>query len=132
MIISFGKTLHLLPNKSVTRRKWAPKQRERFVKAWREGNRRHQAYDKSPRNQGKHIGWVTLTKRPYREQLFRMPREHLALEGGDCKTVREFIDKYFEGVSDQWVTVVHFNYEPLNPEPATVPSIQEQTSLLDL
>lgn len=120
MIISFGKTQHLLSQKSVTRRNWSKRQRDTLDKAWREGRHRHKAYDRNPRNGGQQIGWLTLTQRPYRETLEDMPQEDLILEGGDCQTVQAFAEKYFNGNLELTVTVIRFHYEAIAPAPVPV------------
>ena len=41
-----------------------------------------------------------------------MPAEDLEREGGMCQTRDEFIDRYFNGNSQQIVTVIRFEFEP--------------------
>jgi len=129
MIISFGKTEHLLHRKSVTRRDWKKQTRDTLDKAWREGRHRHKAYDRSPRSGGKQIGWITLTHQPYRETLEDMPLADLVAEGGDCQTVQEFVDKYFKGNIKLTVTVIRFHYEAITTAPVNAPVGLEQHQL---
>lgn len=113
MILSFGKTTAevLTGNKSVTRRQWSERTIAMWQKAWDEKRYIHQAWDKSPRNGGKNIGTIVLQERPYLEKLSQMPEEDLASEGFPELSRQEFIDRFFEGNSDQEVCVVRFKFE---------------------
>ena len=108
-IISFGLTTKefLSGKKTVTRRDWKPRQTEMWQKFWDDGNLIHDAYDKSPRNGGKKIGEIQLTKCPWREQLKYMRIIDLIEEGDMCNTVEEFC-KFIGKKPDDYVTVISF------------------------
>lgn len=110
MIISFGKTYHLLPKKTVTRRNWTERHFQQVLWMWKSGNRRLDAYDKNPRNGGVKIGVIDLTAEPFRQRLADMPAADLEKEGGDCLTVKEFAEKYFEGDLELNLAVVNFRF----------------------
>jgi hypothetical protein len=79
MIISFNWTVgaFLQGKKTVTRRFWKSKYAAKF----HEGDI-VDAYDKSPRNGGKKIGHIRLTKDPYKQPLENMTEEDFQREGG--------------------------------------------------
>ncbi len=79
MIISFAWTTgaFLAGKKTVTRRFWKSEYAAKF----------HigdivDVYDKSPRNGGKKIGHIRLTRDPYKQKLRDMPDDHFEREGG--------------------------------------------------
>ena len=113
MIISFAWTTPALLEgiKTVTRRQWADRTLASWQKAWDEDRLEHKAYDKDPRAKGRHIGTITLTKRPYLEPLKDMPFSDLEAEGGYWDTLEEFCD----GTDlDTEFAVIRFTFEPLN------------------
>ena len=115
MIISFAKTVPELleGKKTVTRRLWKDKTLKSWQRFWDEGRLEHQAWDKTPRVKGaRQIGTITLTHRPYLEQLGDMSKLDLLLEGGMCKTLPEFWE-LVGGDEDTVVTVVRFTFEAL-------------------
>jgi hypothetical protein len=118
MIISYGWTAQYLPpfgTKDTTRRLWKPRTLESWQRSFdTDPTRRHTAVDKCLAYGGKRIGTIVLTSRPYLENLADMPTEDLTREGGMCKTIEEFIDRYFDGNRDQEVAVVRFSFQPLN------------------
>ena len=81
MIISFGKTLHCLKSKTVTRRKVTREEFDQWLDAWNQGQILHDAYDYDPDKGGQKIGLFTMTLKPYWEVLRDMHRHHLTLEG---------------------------------------------------
>ena len=107
MNLSFAWTTEafLSGRKTCTRRPhWAHQYFDLWVKAWREGRRRHQAWDKNARWGGKRIGSFRLTCEPYLERLCDMPVEDLEAEGGLWDTVEEFIE--LQGVPSETLTPV--------------------------
>ena len=114
MIISFAYTVDALLSgkKSVTRRKWTPRYHLTWVKAWREGRRIHQAWDKSPRCGGHHIADIRLTYVPYQEVLRDMPWTDLELEGTGHKRVSDFVAAFFDNEYER-VSVIRFEVIPL-------------------
>lgn len=83
MILSFAKTVDdfLSGKKTATRRFFAERTIKMWQKAWDDGRCIHKAYDKSPRNGGKQIGWFELFERPYLQPLSKMTEEDLIFEG---------------------------------------------------
>ena len=78
-IIAFQYTAHCVLNKTktVTRRRWVDSYGERF----RSGEI-CVAYDKSPRIGGKPIAFIQLTKKPFKQRLYKIDRKELKREGG--------------------------------------------------
>ncbi len=85
---------------------WSDRHLRQWQKAWDEDRLVHDAWDKSPRAGGKHIGRFRLTCRPYREQLVDMPEEDIGLEGGLWESKAEFIRLF--GGPDLCPAVVRF------------------------
>jgi hypothetical protein len=109
MILTFAKTEaeFLAGIKTVTRRFYKSTQTARWQAQWDKGNLLHQAYDKSPRQGGKQIGWFRLTERPYLEALRDMPASELEAEGGmvdSLEAFRELVNKE----PDDEATVIRF------------------------
>ena len=102
MIISFAWTTgaFLSGTKTVTRRSWNVKYAEKF-----HAGDIVDAYDKSPRSGGKKIGWIRLTKTPYRQRLSDMPDDHFEREGGTMywKNKQEFIEMMGGETKELWV-----------------------------
>jgi hypothetical protein len=92
MIISFAWTTpqFLDGTKTVTRRDWSDRTFQQWCKAWDQRKLVHNAWDKSPRCQGKKVGTFILTAKPYRERLGDFPEYDLVAEGGLWKTVGEY------------------------------------------
>ena|GEM_PF-2107809 len=111
LIISFGKTLEYLPEKSVTRRTWKDVHAQKFINAFNQ-NKLVKAFDKDIRYGGKQIGWCRLSCAPYKEQLCDMPEKDLLAEGGMCDTISEFVQQYFDGNPRLDVWVVRFDFIP--------------------
>jgi hypothetical protein len=109
LIISFGKTLEFLPEKTVTRRNWKDIHAQKFINAFNQ-NKLVQAFDKDARYGGKQIGWCRLLCAPYKERLCDMPSEDLLAEGGMCNTIGEFIEKYFDRNPHLEVWVIRFEF----------------------
>lgn len=109
LIISFGKTLEYLPQKSVTRRTWKDGHAQKFINAFSQ-NKLVKALDKDPRYGGKQIGWCRLLCAPYKEQLCDMPSEDLLAEGGMCDTIGAFVQQYFDGNPRLEVWVIRFEF----------------------
>lgn len=109
LIISFGKTLEYLSQKSVTRRTWRDTHAQKFINAFTQ-NKLVRAFDKDPRYGGKQIGWCRLSCAPYKEQLSDMPESDLLAEGGMCSTIGEFIEQYFDSNPRLEVWVVRFKF----------------------
>ena len=128
MIISFGMTQQelLSGTKTVTRRFWKPSYIKTWQKAWDEGRTKHHAYDRSPRNGGKQVGWIELTERPYREALYMLPEADLVAEGGMCATLEEFCELVGKKV-DAVACVVRFQFVPLSNPFICVDEIGEWT-----
>ena len=122
MIISFGWTAEFLPpngTKDTTRRIWKPRTFEQWQRAWDDNRLHHTAVNKCLAYGGKIIGQISLKERPYLEKLADMPEADIVREGGMVATVDEFIDKYFDGNSEQVVAVIRFDFDPklLPPSP---------------
>ena len=112
MLISFAWTTGVLlqGRKTVTRRyHWTPGYFAKWQEAWDRGQRRHDAYDKLPRNGGKRVGYIDLTCRPYLEPLCDMPESDLDAEGGLWTDKADFI-----GDSDprRPIPVIRFRFVP--------------------
>lgn len=103
MIISFALTHGQIKagQKTVTRRLWKDNHAAKF-----KVGQRVIAYDKSPRNKGKPIGYLEITDK-YREQLKDMPEADLCAEGGLWESKKEFID-LFGGNTELKVWVIRF------------------------
>ena len=117
MIISMAWTTgaFLADKKSVTRRFWTPKYAAKF-----HAGDIVDAYDKSPRNGGKKIGLIRLTKDPYPQKLSDMPDDHFEREGGVMywRDKDEFI--VFMGGPERTPWVVEFEKMPeVTPWPMT-------------
>jgi len=112
VIISFAWTTPALVDgrKTVTRRDWNPGYLRRWQQAWDRGDYVHQAWNASPRAGGRQVGWITLTHRPYLERLADMPAADLDAEGGDWKTLGEFIGDRDPATR---LAVIRFSFEPL-------------------
>ena len=110
--ISFSQTSTelLSGKKTCTRRIWKDKTARLFTRYFNEG-RSIPAYDKSPRNGGVEIARILLTSAPYLEKLADMPLEDLDAEGGMCKTVEDFCDRYFQGNLALKVWVIRFKIQ---------------------
>jgi len=109
LIISFGKTLEYLPQKSVTRRTWKDAHAQKFINAFNQ-NKLVKAFDKDIRYGGKQIGWCRLSCAPYKEMLCDMPSEDLLAEGGMCDTISEFVQQYFDSNPRLEVWVIRFDF----------------------
>jgi hypothetical protein len=111
MILSFAWTLEPLMagRKTCTRRHWSQRTMAAWQKAWDEGRRRHQAWDKLAYRGGHRRGFIDLTCRPYWEPLRDMPEEDLEAEGGLWDSLDEFIDLQ-GGDPDEVVAVVRFEF----------------------
>lgn len=109
MIISFSFTTEAFLNgsKTVTRRKWADRYFDQWVRAWGSGALTHDAYDKSPRAGGRKVGELVLTEPPIRERLIKFPPEDLAAEGGYWRTIDDYI-AYQGGDPLSEVAVIRF------------------------
>ncbi|MEG5159552.1 hypothetical protein QUB37_03760 [Microcoleus sp. AT3-A2] len=125
LIISFGKILEYLPEKSVTRRTWKDAHAQKFINAFNQ-NKLVKAFDKDIRYGGKQIGWCRLSCAPYKEQLSDMPEKDLLAEGGMCSTIGEFVQQYFDGNPRLEVWVIRFEFiadsvvaSEINPVAAT-------------
>jgi KaiC/GvpD/RAD55 family RecA-like ATPase len=111
--ISFKHTTPALlaGKKSVTRRDWKPSTAATYIKYFQEETK-VPAYDKSPRNGGKVIGFLTLTKEPFKQPLFEMTQGDLEKEGfGDMK-MEEFHQEFFGDITKQ-MWVVEFMFEAI-------------------
>jgi len=106
MILSFAWTTDALLSgrKTCTRRQWSDKYHEQWCRAWDNGRRTHQAWNKSPRFGGHKVGDFDLTCRPYREALTDMPESDLEAEGSLWSSLDEFIQLF--GDPNQRVSVV--------------------------
>ena len=111
--ISFGQVLPQLLSgtKTVTRRAWKDRHAKQFVNCWSQG-KRIPAFDKDRRAGGKQIGWLNLTREPYKEKLSDMPESDLVVEGFPELTKEEFIRRFFKGDDSQEVWVLRFEFSP--------------------
>jgi len=111
MIVSFAWTIEplLAGKKTCTRRRWADRYYDQWVRAWRAGRHIHDAYDHNPRVGGHKIGTIELTCEPYHEILRDMPLADLAAEGGLCASREQFI-ALFDGRPEMVVTVLRFEF----------------------
>ena len=112
MIISFAWTVDplLAGIKTVTRRDWKPRHMATWQRAWDEGRRIHDAWDKVPFAGGRWIGKIRLTCRPYWERLGDMPAEDLVAEGGLWDSLEEFVELQ-GGDPDKMMAVVRLELE---------------------
>ena len=112
MILSFALTKDQFTSgaKRATRRNWKPRTFEIWRKAYDEGRRVHDAWDKSPHRGGKKIGQIEMTKRPYKQALWDMQERDLILEGFPRMTKTDFYELVGLQGKDE-VTVVEF--EPI-------------------
>lgn len=108
-ILTFAitKRQFLQGKKTVTRRDWADRHFEMWVRLWETGRRTHDAWDNIPIAGGKPIGRFRLTARPYREMLKEMPLEDLEAEGGMCSTIDQFCGLLGKSPED-FVSVLRF------------------------
>lgn len=108
-IITFTVTTRefLAGQKSVTRRDWKDRHRQRWQGWWDAGRLEHEAWDRLPIAGGRRIGRFRLTCRPYRERLVDMPLSDLAAEGGMCNSLAEFCCLIGKSPADV-VTVIRF------------------------
>jgi hypothetical protein len=109
LAVSFGKTLQYLPHKTVTRRAWKDSHAKKFINAFHK-NKLVKALDKDIRWGGKQIGWCRLKSAPYKEKLCDMPPSDLKAEGAMCRSVGEFVGRYFKGNSNLEVWVIRFEF----------------------
>lgn len=109
MILSFAwtKNQFLAGIKTETRRNWSDRQLKLWQKAWDEGRLIHDAYNKVPYAGGWKIGFLKLTKRPYRQKLSEMTFENLKAEGGMCASLCEFY-QLVGYPKEKQMTVIHF------------------------
>lgn len=126
MIVSFAWTTPALlrGEKTATSREWSDRYLEQWQNAYARGDRRHQAWDKSPRAGGKQVGWITLTKPPIRKRLRDFTDEEVyaeALYGGRdgprITTITQML-VWMEAVGidpDGVVTLLRFTFTPLDP-----------------
>lgn len=93
MMISFAYTCDALRAgvKTVTRRQWQRSHFDKWETAWYQKRLVHKAYDRNPRNGGKHIGFLHLTHRPVMSTYGDMAAEDLAAEGGLWESVEDFM-----------------------------------------
>jgi hypothetical protein len=108
--------------KFTTRRSATPARVAQWIKAWEtRPDFDHGALDRFRLNGGLKIGTFKLTAQPYIERLGEMPEDHLALEGGTCKTLPEFFARYFPGESllDN-VLVIPFAPTPAKLKPGVI------------
>ena len=93
MIMSFKHTSKALLDgkKTVTRREWKRSYFDTWLNAWHKRRFVHKAYDKNPRNGGKQIGWIRLSKIPVMETYGDMPESDLSAEGGLWSSMEEFM-----------------------------------------
>lgn len=108
LIISFAWTSGALlaGKKTATRREWDDQYAQLFVNTFYY-NATIQAYDKNPRNGGKRIALIRLTKMPQKEPLSAMTMKDIEEEGGLWESVDQFIEG-FGGDPDMKVWVVKF------------------------
>ena len=117
MIVSFGWTSEALEAgvKTATSRQWKASYRQMWQRAYDRGDRRHKAYDKSPRAGGSHIGWITLVQRPRLKHLRDFTEEEVRAEGVGLTTVEEWTE-WMEAAGvppSTRVTLLRFIFEPL-------------------
>ena len=111
--ISFGKTLNelLYNNKTVTRRLWKDATANTFINYFEE-SKEIPALNKSLRNGGQEIGLLKLTEKPFKQNLKKLTTEDLVKEGFPKLSIKEFIDKFFDGNQNQDVWVINFKFFP--------------------
>ncbi|MEG4165955.1 hypothetical protein QT985_27830, partial [Microcoleus sp. S36b_B5] len=80
----------------MTRRTWKDNHAQKFINAFHH-NKLVKALDRDIRYGGKQIGWCRLLCAPYKEQLAAMPEVDLQAEGGMCDSIKEFVQRYFQG-----------------------------------
>jgi len=112
MILSFAWTEEPLRagRKVCTRRRWSEGTMAIWQRAWDNGRKIHDAWDRLPYRGGKQIGTLLLTCRPYWETLHDMPEADVQAEGGMCDTREEFVARYFDDDPDMLVAVVRFQF----------------------
>ncbi|MEA5511811.1 hypothetical protein VB715_18730 [Crocosphaera sp. UHCC 0190] len=109
--ISFGKTINQLYNgKCCTRRIWSERTAKTFINYF-ENEVKVPAYDKDLRYGGEIIGWLTLTQKPYQDELINMTQADLKAEGFPDYTFDQFINEFFDG-KNQTVWVICFEFTP--------------------
>lgn len=116
--ISFGWTAPYLDHKTQTRRIWKDNHAAKFVRAFARAvaagqQLRVPVVDKAAYAGDKQIGWCILTLRPWKEPLSAMNYADLVAEGGMCRSVDRFAEKYFKGDNTVEVWVVNFVFTPL-------------------
>jgi hypothetical protein len=104
-------------HKTVTRRRWKPRQFKAWCWAWDHGRLRHDAWDHVPRVKGaRRFGSIELTCRPYLEPLRDMPQEDLSAEGfgGGWALPGGIIGfwEMFGGDLDEPIAVIRFRFVP--------------------
>lgn len=84
MIISFAWTTDAIRNrtKTATRRFWSDDYAQKIIRAYRQGKRIHEAWNRSPRFKGKKVATIHLTREPYKQKLKDMLIEDFLKEGG--------------------------------------------------
>jgi hypothetical protein len=110
MNLSFAMTKDLLPpkgSKKETRRFMKPTQFQRWLNAYQNPNKIHDAYDMAPRNGGQKIGQFVLTDKPFWQPLSDMDVNAVAREGrsdllDSDDPVKEFILLYFVRPKPTW------------------------------
>lgn len=118
MIISFAWTTQALleGRKTVTRRIWAPRTVASIKRAFDEGRRIHEAWDKLPHAGGKRVGYIELTERPRIEHLRDMPESDLEAEGGLWATTQEFRDMFVHGATGTMLPPLVIRFKWLGQE----------------
>lgn len=108
-IISFALTAPQFSSgaKTVTRRDWSERYYQQWLKWYDAGKRRHQGYDKSPRNGGKYIGDFYLTHRPYKQRIAEMSPNEFVAEGvfPDIDTPEQFAKLVDKRVDDEMIVI---------------------------
>lgn len=114
--ISFAQTTPLLlaGKKTVTRREWKDATISTFIKYFQTGTL-VPAYDKSPRNGGKVVGFIELTRKPFKQPLFEMSDEDLRMEGFEGLAVEKFANEYFVDITKE-VWVIQFKFIPFSSQ----------------
>ncbi|MEG3939853.1 hypothetical protein QT995_17045 [Microcoleus sp. S36b_A3] len=104
----------------MTRRTWKDNHAQKFINAFHH-NKLVKALDRDIRYGGKQIGWCRLLCAPYKEQLAAMPEVDLQAEGGMCDSIKEFVQRYFQGNSSLEVWVIRFEFIATG-EPVQIPT----------
>ncbi|AFZ28234.1 hypothetical protein Cylst_6443 (plasmid) [Cylindrospermum stagnale PCC 7417] len=96
--------------KTVTRRNWSLKTYQIITSAYDKGKKQHQAWTNCTFVPGAiQMGTITLTHRPYLEQLEDMPEEDVYHEGNLWESKIEFI-QMLNFPLDEELCVVRFNF----------------------